>query len=296
MAEAHAKPEHDYHLVDPSPWPIVGALSALVMATGAVLWLAAHKGSPILGIHFGGGAFFAGMLGVFLTMFFWWSDVIREATVEGHHTPVVRLHHRYGMILFIFSEVMFFVAWFWAFFNSATFPVDAVQYVRTELFGGVWPPQGTMVINPWHLPIINTVILVSSGGTLMWGLKGLHDGKRDQLIKGLIFTIVLGLLFTALQAYEFIHAPFVFGYDPRHPTANNYGSTFFMATGFHGMHVIIGTLFLLVCLLRAYAGHFKPEQHLGLEFAEWYWHFVDVVWIFLFLCIYVWGNWGGHFE
>ena len=166
---------------------------------------------------------------------------------------------RWGMALFIFSEVMFFVAWFWAFFNSSTFPVDAVQYVRTEIFGGVWPPKGTMVINPWHLPIINTVILVSSGGTLMWGLKGLKHGNRDQLVKGLLITIVLGLLFTALQAYEFIHAPFVFGYDPRHPTANNYGSTFFMATGFHGMHVIIGTIFLLVCLLRAYAGHFKPD-------------------------------------
>jgi cytochrome c oxidase subunit III len=290
--------DRNYCLVDPSPWPIVMSGAVLVLATGAVIWLSGHKGEPIFphSKEIGSVAFFIGLAAVLATMFVWWRDVINEAHQPGLHTRTVRNGLRWGMALFIFSEVMFFVAWFWAFFNSATFPTDAVQYVRTEVFGGVWPPQGTMVINPWRLPIINTVILVSSGGSLMWGLKGLHDGKRDQLIKGLLITIVLGLLFTALQAYEFIHAPFVFGYDPRHPTANNYGSTFFMATGFHGMHVIIGTIFLFVCLLRAYAGHFKPEQHLGLEFAEWYWHFVDVVWIFLFLCIYVWGNWGGHFE
>jgi cytochrome c oxidase subunit 3 len=296
MAEAHAKPEHDYHLVDPSPWPIVGALAALLLTTGAVLWLAAHKGSPILGIQYGGGVFLTGVAGVLLTMYFWWSDVIREATVEGAHTPVVRLHHRYGMILFIFSEVMFFVAWFWAFFNSSIFPADAVQYVRTELFQGHWPPGHTEVFSPWKIPLINTIILVSSGATLTWAHHGLLHNNRDQLRNGLIVTIVLGLLFTTLQAYEYAHAPFAFKFDPAHPGPTNYGSTFFMATGFHGAHVIIGTLFLIVCLVRASKGAFKPEQHLGFEFAAWYWHFVDVVWLFLFASIYVWGNWGGAME
>jgi len=296
--ETHADEDRRYCLVDPSPWPIVLSAAAFIMAVGAVTWMAAHKGEPIFpgsGVY-GAGAFYAGLAGVLATMFVWWRDVIAEAHRPGYHTDGVRHGLRWGMALFIFSEVMFFVAWFWAFFDSSIFPVDAVQYVRTEVFGGVWPPKGTMVINPWHLPVLNTIILVSSGGTLTWAAKGLAQDNRDQLKKGLLITIALGLLFTALQAYEFIHAPFVFGFDPRHPSANNYGSTFFMATGFHGFHVIVGTIFLIVCLLRAQAGHFTAKHHLGFEFAEWYWHFVDVVWILLFFCIYVWGNWGGTME
>ncbi len=296
MAQGHAKPGHDYHLVDPSPWPLVGAFFALIMAIGAVLWLAAHKGQPIAGLQFGGMMFFAGFAGVVGTAYAWWRDVIREAQDEGHHTAVVQLHHRYGMILFIFSEVMFFVAWFWAFFNSSIFPADAVQYVRTEIFQGVWPPKGMEVLSPWKLPLLNTVILLTSGATLTWAHHGLLHNDRDVMKKGLIATIALGLLFTFVQGYEYIHAPFAFSFDPAHPSATNYGSTFFMATGFHGFHVIVGTIFLAVCLARAMKGHFKPDQHLGFEFAAWYWHFVDVVWLFLFCCIYVWGNWGGVME
>jgi cytochrome c oxidase subunit 3 len=296
MADGHAKPEHDYHLVDPSPWPIVGALSALVMAVGAVMWLAAHKGQAIAGLTFGAPVFFVGVAGVIATMYLWWSDVIREATVLGYHTPVVRLHHRYGMILFIFSEVMFFVAWFWAFFNSSLFPADPVQFMRTELFQGVWPPKGIEVLSPWKLPLLNTIILLTTGATLTWAHHGLLHNDRDVLRKGLVATIALGLLFTCIQAWEYAHAPFAFKFDPAHPSPTNYGSTFFMATGFHGFHVIVGTIFLIVCLLRAQAGQFKPDQHLGFEFAAWYWHFVDVVWLFLFSCIYVWGNWGAPME
>jgi cytochrome c oxidase subunit III len=294
MADAHAKPEHEYHLVDPSPWPITGALSALVLATGAVLWLADHKGAPIYGIKFGGGVFFAGLAGVLLTMYLWWRDVLRES--PKHHTPVVALSHRYGMILFIFSEVMFFVAWFWAFFNSSIFPADAVQYVRTEIFGGVWPPAHTEVLSPWKIPLANTLILLSSGATLTWAHHGLLHDNRQQLIKGLVVTIALGLLFTSLQAYEYAHAPFAFAFDPAHPSGTNYGSTFFMATGFHGFHVIVGSLFLIVCLVLSLRDSFTPDHHLGFEFAAWYWHFVDVVWLFLFTCIYVWGNSGGVME
>jgi cytochrome c oxidase subunit 3 len=296
MAEGHAKPEHDYHLVDPSPWPLLGALSALTMAIGAVMWFAARKGAPIAGLNYGGTVFFTGLAGVIAIMYVWWSDVVREASEKGDHTPVVQLHHRYGMILFIFSEVMFFVAWFWAFFNSSLFPADPVQFARTDLFGGIWPPISTEVFSPWKLPLLNTIILLSSGATLTWAHHGLLHDDREKLKKGLMATIGLGLLFTMIQAWEYAHAPFAFSFDPAHPAATNYGSTFFMATGFHGFHVIVGTLFLIVCLLRANKGHFTPSQHLGFEFAAWYWHFVDVVWLFLFCSIYVWGNWGGMVE
>jgi cytochrome c oxidase subunit 3 len=200
---------------------------------------------------------------------------------------VVQISHRYGMILFIASEVMFFVAWFWAYFNSALFPADAAQFQREQLFGGAWPPKGIETFDPWHLPLLNTLILLTSGTTVTWAHHALLENDRQGLKWGLILTIALGLAFTAVQAYEYSHAGFSF-------SGNIYGATFFMATGFHGAHVIIGSTFLIVCLIRAYLGHFTPTQHLGFEFAAWYWHFVDVVWLFLFACIYVWGAGAGH--
>jgi cytochrome c oxidase subunit 3 len=266
------------------------------MAIGAIMWMAQHKGSPIYGMTYGGTVFFIGFAAVIAVMYAWWSDVVREAQHQGYHTPVVQLHHRYGMILFILSEVMFFVAWFWAFFNSSIFPDDIFQVTRTELFQGVWPPKGIEVLSPWKLPLLNTLLLLTSGATLTWAHHGLLRDDRGVLIKGLIATIGLGLIFTCVQGYEYAHAPFAFSFDPAHPAATNYGSTFFMATGFHGFHVIVGTLFLTVCLFRTLKGHFTAQQHLGFEFAAWYWHFVDVVWLFLFCCIYVWGNWGGAME
>jgi cytochrome c oxidase subunit III len=203
------------------------------------------------------------------------------------------------MILFIASEVMFFVAWFWAFFNSALFPADAVHATRDAIFGcgpgtaagacavpGTWPPKGIEAFDPWHLPLLNTLLLLTSGTTVTWAHHALLENDRRGLKYGLMLTIALGLAFTCVQAYEYSHAAFGF-------SGNIYGATFFMATGFHGFHVIIGTCFLLVCLGRVYAGHFTPTQHLGFEFAAWYWHFVDVVWLFLFVCIYVWGTGGG---
>jgi cytochrome c oxidase subunit 3 len=221
-------------------------------------------------------------------MFGWWVDVIREAQ-RGDHTRVVQLHLRYGMIMFIASEVMFFVAWFWAFFDASLFTGEAAQYARVAFTGGEWPPAGTEVLDPWHLPLVNTLILLTSGTTVTWAHHSLLHNNREGLKWGLALTVALGVLFTMVQAYEYIHAPFGF-------KDSIYGSTFFMATGFHGFHVIIGTIFLIVCLIRAFLGHFTPDHHFGFEAAAWYWHFVDVVWLFLFTCIYVWGSAGATYH
>jgi cytochrome c oxidase subunit III len=304
MADTHAK-NHDYHLVDPSPWPAVGSLFAFVMAVGAIVWMKTH-GSPtatLLGMR-GPWLFAIGTFGVIYTMFGWWRDVIKEAH-RGDHTPVVRLHLRYGMIMFIASEVMFFVAWFWAYFDVSLFPAgvhplpitqpdgsvvegrDLIGLVeRNTLTGGAWPPKPsenfTATFNPWGLPLVNTLILLLSGTTVTWAHHALLENNRKGLIQGLLATVVLGFIFTLLQAYEYGHAAFNF-------SGHIYGATFFMATGFHGFHVVVGTIFLAVCLFRAMKGHFTPKQHFGFEAAAWYWHFVDVVWLFLFIAIYVVG-------
>ena len=282
----HAKPNHDYHLVAPSPWPLVGSIFAFLMAVGGIMWM---KGLAIHELKLGAYIFGVGLIGVLYVMVAWWADVIKEAEYEGYHTRVVQISHRYGMILFIASEVMFFVAWFWAFFDASLFPGEAIEYARTQFTGGVWPPKGTEVLDPWHFPLFNTLILLTSGTTVTWAHHALLEGDRKSLRFGLILTVLLGALFTCVQAYEYAHAPFGF-------KGSIFGATFFMATGFHGFHVLIGTIFLLVCLLRAVAGQFTTKQHLGFEFAAWYWHFVDVVWLFLFSCIYVWGSWGAAIE
>jgi len=281
MADSHAK-QHDYHLVDPSPWPVVGATATCILAVGAIMWMhGAHPWIMLLGV-----------LGVLYTMFMWWRDVVFEAH-RGDHTRIVQLHLRYGMILFLASEVMFFVAWFWAFFDASLYSNEAIQASRVAVTGGQWPPKGIEVFNPYHLPLLNTLILLTSGTTVTWAHHSLiHDDRRG-LIWGLALTILLGMLFTSIQAYEYAHAAFAFS---RNSGGNIYGSTFFMATGFHGFHVIIGTIFLTVCFFRALAGHFRPDQHFGFEAAAWYWHFVDVIWLFLFACIYVWGSAGGTYH
>jgi cytochrome c oxidase subunit 3 len=273
---------HQYHILDPDPWPLIGSMSALALTGGGVMWM--HD-NP-----YGKFVLFLGLLGVIVTMWSWWSNTIKEAH-EGHHTPVVSLHLRYGMILFIASEVMFFVAWFWAFFSSSLFPAPlemvngAVQPIADAATAAQWPMKGIEVLNPFALPLLNTFILLCSGTTVTWAHHSLIHGDREGLKLGLLLTILLGLLFTSIQAYEYIHAPFAF-------KGNIYGATFFMATGFHGFHVIVGTIFLIVCYVRALKGDFTPRQHFGFEAAAWYWHFVDVVWLFLFVSIYIWGGWG----
>src|SRR5437868_2803060 len=269
---------HDYRLVDPSPWPVVGSIGAFSMMIGAVFWMNKDY-TGFWGLPLNGQPWICliGLALVLYTMAGWWRDVIKESVVLGNHTPVVKLHLRYGMLLFIASEVMFFVAWFWAYFNTAIFHSDV----------GVssWPPAGITTLDPWHLPLLNTLILLTSGTTVTWAHHALIHGDRRGLIWGLTLTVILGAIFTSVQAYEYSHAAFSFG-------GNIYGATFFMATGFHGFHVLVGTIFLLVCLVRAYRNDFTPQQHFGFEAAAWYWHFVDVVWLFLFFSIYIWGGWG----
>ena len=305
MAADGHQVEHDYHLVNPSPWPIVASAFALIMAIGAIVWMRSLGGGEgLFGLQ-GPTTFFVGLAGIVAVAFMWWRDCIREAH-GGDHSPVVQLHMRYGMLLFIASEVMFFVAWFWAYFDVALFPsgladlpifgpdgnvigkgqeqIGLVQ--RNELTGGQWPPVPNedfqKTFDPWGLPLVNTLVLLLSGTTVTWAHHALLHNNRSGLIWGLTLTVILGVLFTILQAYEYTHAAFSF-------SNHIYGSTFFMATGFHGFHVIVGTIFLAVCLFRAMAGHFTPTQHFGFEAAAWYWHFVDVVWLFQFMAIYVWG-------
>nr|AIU45134.1 cytochrome c oxidase subunit III [Telespiza ultima] len=256
---------HSYHMVDPSPWPILGAGAALLTTSGLTMWF--HWHSPQLLI--------LGLLSTSLVMFQWWRDVIRESTFQGHHTPTVQKGLRYGMALFITSEAFFFLGFFWAFFHSSLAP--------TPELGGQWPPVGIKPLNPMDVPLLNTAILLASGVTVTWAHHSITEASRKQAIQALTLTVLLGFYFTALQAMEYYEAPFSIA-------DGVYGSTFFVATGFHGLHVIIGSTFLLVCLLRLIKYHFTSGHHFGFEAAAWYWHFVDVVWLFLYISIYWWGS------
>jgi len=278
--------KHDYHLVDPSPWPAFVSFAVLIMMIGAVFTMKPDATlAGIQGSSFGSITLVIGLLGVIYGAFEWWRDVIKESH-KGDHKPVVQIGLRYGMILFIASEVMFFVAWFWAFFNAWLYPLNPITDFG-DFWGIVsqdapWPPAGIETFDPWHLPFINTLILLLSGTTVTWAHHALLEGDREGLKKGLLVTVALGAIFSVLQGYEYSHAAFGF-------SGNIYSAAFYMATGFHGFHVIIGTIFLAVCLGRSYKGHFTTEKHFGFEAAAWYWHFVDVVWLFLFVCIYILG-------
>ncbi|MAN66590.1 cytochrome c oxidase subunit 3 [uncultured Hyphomonas sp.] len=281
---AHDEVKHDFHLVNPSPWPLLGSLSVLVTALGGVTFM---KG--LFGLEAGTWWLLAiGLAMVIWVMFGWWREVIKEGQI-GDHTPVVQIGLRYGMILFIASEVMFFVGWFWSFFEFAIFESarvgetwDSANALYAEGLSRFadWPPVGVETFDPFHLPLINTLILLLSGTTVTWAHHALQHNDRSGAKLGLVFTVLLGMVFTLLQAYEYSHAAFT--YD-----GTLYGSAFFMATGFHGAHVVIGTIFLAICLIRLLLGGMSADKHLGFEFAAWYWHFVDVVWLFLFAFVYV---------
>jgi cytochrome c oxidase subunit 3 len=285
--------KHDYHLVNPSLWPFLGSLGATVMALGGVMWMKGLFGFE-KGTQWG---FYLGLGIVLFTFAAWWRDCAIEAN-QGDHTPVVGIGLRYGMILFIVSEVMFFVAWFWMFFEMALFnevrTLSSIEEVRTAW--AVWPPQGVELVPAFSLPLVNTLTLLLSGTTVTWAHHALQVGDRKSAKIGLALTIGLGVLFTAIQAYEYYHIVHedLFFSDAA-MSSGLYGSAFFMATGFHGFHVLVGTIFLIVCLGRLMGTGFTPKQHFGFEAAAWYWHFVDVVWLFLFAFIYViFGTTGGH--
>ena len=256
-----------FHLVDPSPWPFLSGLAAFSTFTGVVSYI--QNINPDLALVK------LSFIYLLFCMYRWFSDIILESTFEGHHTKAVLQGLRYGMLLFILSEVMFFFSFFLSFFHFSIAPNVAI--------GCVWPPIGIQTLDPWLVPFLNTVILLSSGVTITWAHKALLGGFRDIVTKGMTYTIVLGIIFTGFQAFEYKTSNFSIN-------DSVYGSIFYMATGFHGFHVLVGTLFILFSLLRHTKYHFTVEQHFGFEAAAWYWHFVDVVWLFLFASIYWWGS------
>lgn len=263
----YLKTAHSYHLVDPSPWPLTAALGAFMLTSGLVLFM--HK--------FVGGLqlLLTGLTLILYTMFTWWRDVVREATFEDQHSIAVQKGLRLGMILFIVSEVMFFFAFFWAFFHSSISP--------THTIGGVWPPKAITPINTFTIPLTNTFLLLTSGATVTWAHHALLVRAKKHTLIALIFTLLLATVFTLVQGFEYVNAPF-------NISDGIYGSCFYMATGFHGFHVFVGTVALFVSFIRIILNHFTNKHHFGFEAAIWYWHFVDVVWLFLFINVYWWSN------
>jgi len=255
---------HPFHLVEPSPWPILSSISLFIFTLGSVTQWHGYSSSILLVI---------GLISLLTTMILWWRDTIRESTFQGYHTKRVQKGINIGFSLFIISEVFFFLSIFWAFFHSSLAP--SVQ------IGSVWPPNGLEALNPWEVPLANTLILLSSGASLTWCHHNLI-ARQSKLILPLIITLFLAILFTCLQGFEYFYSSFNF-FD------GIFGSCFFFATGFHGLHVIIGTSFLFVGLFRLLSGHFSNTHHIGFESAIIYWHFVDVVWLFLFIFVYWWG-------
>nr|YP_009445857.1 cytochrome c oxidase subunit III [Eurythenes maldoror]ATX68765.1 cytochrome c oxidase subunit 3 [Eurythenes maldoror] len=256
---------HPFHLVEKSPWPLTSSIGAMLLTTGLVKWFNLFNPSLMM----------MGLLSIALSSVQWWRDVSREGTLQGLHTLKVTQGLRWGMILFIVSEILFFFSFFWAFFHSSL--------NSTMELGSCWPPTALTPFNPFQIPLLNTAILLASGVTVTWAHHAVTENNHTSALQALALTITLGLYFTALQALEYFEAPFSIA-------DSVYGATFFVATGFHGLHVIIGTTFLIVCLNRLYLAHFTNNHHMGLEAAIWYWHFVDVVWLFLYTSIYWWGS------
>ncbi len=256
---------HPYHLVDESPWPLISSLGAFFLTSGLIKWF--HLGRASL--------MFIGLFILLIVIFQWWRDVSCEGANQGLHSSIVELGLRWGIILFIVSEVFFFVSFFWAFFHRSLAPDPEV--------GRVWPPFGISVFNPFQVPLLNTLVLLSSGVRVTWAHHSLISGNLRSTLTGLALTVILGVYFTCLQAMEYFEASFSIA-------DRVYGSTFFVATGFHGLHVLVGTTFLLACLIRLVQAQFSASHHFGFEAAAWYWHFVDVVWLFLYVWLYWWGG------
>lgn len=254
-----------FHLVEYRPWPLTGAIGAFTLTIGTAAWF--HNYTPNCALF--------GVAIILLTIVQWWRDIIREGTFIGHHTSYVTKGLRWGIILFITSEVIFFFAFFWAFFHRRLAPTSEI--------GCSWPPTGVQPLNPFSVPLLNTSVLLASGVTVTWAHHALIEKSQQRAKQALLLTVILGAYFTFLQGGEYLEASFSIA-------DRVYGTTFFVATGFHGIHVLIGSSFLLICLIRTIFNHFRNRHHFGFEAAAWYWHFVDVVWIFLYLCIYWWGS------
>nr|AZL35846.1 cytochrome c oxidase subunit III [Ectemnonotum fruhstorferi] len=256
---------HPFHMVNYSPWPITGSMGTMTFMSGMLMWFNKLNYSLLM----------VGMMIILLTMIQWWRDIIRESTFQGMHTKIVSKGMKWGMIMFILSEIMFFLSFFWSFFHNSLSPSMEI--------GMTWPPKGIVSFNPLSIPLLNTMILLSSGMTITWSHHSLINNNYNQATQSMFITILLGIYFSMLQLYEYIESPFTI-------SDSIYGSTFFMATGFHGIHVLIGTTFIMVSLKRQMSFHFSNYHHFGFEASAWYWHFVDVIWLFLYISIYWWGN------
>nr|YP_009502259.1 cytochrome c oxidase subunit 3 [Blastopsylla occidentalis]AWU48862.1 cytochrome c oxidase subunit 3 [Blastopsylla occidentalis] len=255
---------HQFHLVDVSPWPLVISLSLFSLVSGSSIFFNTKNYFPLM----------ISCLISSLVSFLWWRDVHRESTFQGHHTFFVTVSMKYGMILFIASEIFFFFSFFWSFFHHSLSPNQEI--------GLIWPPCMITTFNPLHIPLVNTIVLLSSGVSVSWAHSSMVMNNFNQTKISLILTIMLGLYFTFLQSYEYMDSSFCI-------SDSVYGSTFFLTTGFHGLHVIVGTLFLIHSYLRLNKLHFNKFHHIGLELAIWYWHFVDIVWLFVYTFMYWWG-------
>ena len=259
--------EHQpFHLANLSPWPLYTSILTFQLLLSFILFFHNYKNATV-SIYFS-------IIILTYVILNWFHNIVVESTYQGNHTKKVQSGIKMGMILFITSEIMFFFSFFWTFFHSSLAP--------SIWIGSIWPPAGIEIISLWHLPFLNTVILLSSGVSLTWSHRALLNKSIYPAISGLLITILWGLAFTFLQYIEYKNTSFSIN-------DSIYGSIFFLLTGFHGFHVILGTMLLIVCLIRLYNYHFLSNQHVGYECSIWYWHFVDVVWIFLYILVYCWG-------
>lgn len=257
------KSNHPYHIVSISPWPLLLSINIIYILIGIIKWFYIFKIE----------LFFLGLINTLIILYQWWRDVVREGTFQGIHTSNIVKNLKTGIILFIVSEIFFFISLFWTYFHISLSP-------RIEI-GILWPPKNIEILNPYNVPLLNSIILISSGLTITWSHHLLLNNKNLNSILTLLQTINLGIIFTLCQIYEYFETSFTIA-------DSVFGSIFFLTTGFHGLHVIIGTIFLIICLIRIYINHFSKIHHFGYEAAIWYWHFVDIVWLFVYTWIYWW--------
>lgn len=263
------KLHHPFHLVTISPWPILISFRIFNNLIYLTNWLNSSN-FKFLNIFY-----FLSIISTLSCIIQWWRDIIRESTFQGFHTTNVYKNLRLGIILFILSEIIFFLSFFWTYFHSSLAPSIEI--------GQIWPPLGIYPFNPYDIPLLNTIILVSSGLRVTWSHNSLINSNFNDRFSRLILTIILRIIFTLFQLYEYYNSPFSL-------SDSIYGSTFFISTGFHGLHVIIGSIFLIICLIRIYNYQFSNKHHFGYEAAIWYWHFIDIIWLLLYIIIYWWRN------